>query len=162
MSKHPKSDPLCYGGLLKSFQRREARYEKARETLEQQIAALQQRMERMKRPYWINDLIKPIGEALLAHFPGRYIDILGPFGLCSEVGLHLYREGVPEKEQLEGDNCLSISFVHDGDRGVAIRDYSRKTNDFPPNSIGAANGMNYAQIEVPDDADVEWFKQHVH
>jgi len=146
------------------YVRARRRYEAKRRRLEAQLEACKQELEELGNgPFWFERLVKPIAKALAGCYPDRRYEILGPFGLSCEATIHLYRKDVPEDEKLVGDNCLSITFIPgDLEKGeLYIRDYRRKTGDYPKNSLGDINGMNYASVPIPAHADLDWLVQWV-
>ena len=78
-------------------------------------------------------IVRPIAEEMQEDFPDRHFEILGPFGLHSEVSIHFYKNGVSEKEKFDGDNCLSITFVPIdlNDEELAILDTETNTHEYP-------------------------------
>jgi hypothetical protein len=54
----------------------------------------------------------------------------------------------------------SKTSIHDED-GVRLRDRQQDTKQFAQNSIGAMNGMNHPDIEIPADADGKWFLKYL-
>jgi len=95
-------------------------------------------------------IVKPIAEEMQKDFPDRHFEILGPFGLHSEVSIHFYKNGVSEKEKFDGDNCLSITFVSIdlNDAELAILDLETNTHDYPEGSIAAMNGANHPRVPI--------------
>ena len=125
------------------------------EQREKQIERLKKKLEKL--PFWSESLIKPIAEELVKHFPDRCYDILGPFGLSSEIAIHFYRIGVDEKHMFDGDNCISITFrPGDLDKGeLRLVDHKTNTGEFRKGTIGDMNGMNYPTIPLSPDTTIE-------
>lgn len=133
----------------------EARIRARIEQREKQIERLKKKLGKL--PFWKEALIKPIAEELIQHFPGRRYEILGPFGLSAEVGVHFYRIGVDEKHLFDGDNCISISFrPGDLEKGeLKVVDSKTNTGEFREGTIGALNGMNHPEIPLSPDMTIE-------
>ena len=95
-------------------------------------------------------IVRPIAEEMQKDFPDRHFEILGPFGLHSEVSIHFYKNGVGEKEKFDGDNCVSITFVSIGLNGeeIAILDVETNTHEYPWGSIAAMNGANHPRVPI--------------
>lgn len=137
-------------------QQRESNRIRARiQQREKQIERLKKKLKNL--PCWQDALIKPIAEELVKHFPDRQYEILGPFGLSAEVGLHLYRIGVDKKHKFDGDNCISITFrPGDLEKGeLRIVDYKKDTGEFRKGTLGEVNGMNHPEIPLSPDTTIQ-------
>ena len=123
---------------------------------EQRKERLTKKIERLRkqRPFWIDSLIEPFAVQVAEAKEWDY-RVSGPFGICCEVPVFFYR-----KTELTGTGEQEIAgllqFVHSG-KDVMLRDYTVDTGTYSPNSIGGMNGMNHPTIEIPDDADINWF-----
>ena len=122
---------------------------------EKQIERLKKKLDKL--PNWTEALIKPIAEELIKHFPDRRYEILGPFGLSSEIAIHFYRIGVNEPNLFDGDNCISITFrPGDLDKGeLRLVDHKTNTGEFREGTLGALNGMNHPTIPLSPDTTIE-------
>jgi len=111
-----------------------------------QIERLEKKLH--KQPFWRDSSVKHIAEALEERYPDRYADVLGPFGLGSEVSIHLYKKGVSKDKRTEGNNCISITFrPGDLDKGeLLIKDYRQNTGRFAGGTVGEVNGFNFPSI----------------
>jgi hypothetical protein len=134
--------------------------QKIRDKIEQrkaQIKRLERKLDQLECPSWIDDILRPIAEAMLKELPGydRFA-ILGPFGIGADTSIHFYKEGVDDREMLEGDNCLSITFTPDdlADGKLSVKDFTKNTGRFSPGTIGELNRMNYPN--KPMVPDVGW------
>jgi len=127
---------------------------------EAQLSRLKKRLHNnyMASPSWIDEIIKPIAEEMIKHFPDRQYDILGPFGLTCETAIHFYLNGSDNIE-----SCLSITFrPGDLDKGeIKIVDYSKNTMRYRENTLGEINGMNYPSVPIPKDADIQWLVDRI-
>jgi len=135
------------------------------EQREQQIVRLKKKLS--KRGYgsfWGDVLVKPIAEELVKQMPGYHYELLGPFGLSSEFAIHFYKNGVSEKEQHEGDNCKSITFIP-GDlqkkADLGIRNYDEDTGRYAKGTLGEINGMNHPTIELSPDMEIKDLLEYV-
>lgn len=109
---------------------------------------LEQELKKLNCPYWIDDIIKPIAEILVKEMPDRHYEILGPFGLCSDVAIHFYKIG----EENSLNDCKSINFRPiDLDNGkIEIIDYNEDNKRYEEGTLRAVNGMNYSAILMTD------------
>jgi hypothetical protein len=136
------------------------KHEKATATdakLTAQIARLQKRKDKLVYCSWIDEIVKPIVDQLKPFYPDRDIEILGPFGLCASVSIHLYEKALTEDERTSGiRNCISVTLIPtDLSTGeIMVRDYSNNTHQYKEDSIGALNGMNYPNIPVETIEDI--------
>lgn len=125
------------------------------EQREKQIERLKIRLGKVGCVSWIDELLVPIAEAMIAKMPDRFYDILGPFGMTSEAAIRFYKRGVEENRQLEGDNCRDINFrPGDLDKGeLVLVDYTKNTGRYVEGSSGEINGMNYPTIPLKNTID---------
>jgi len=123
------------------------KYDAKRDKLQKTI----EKLEKLRCPSWIDEIIKPVAKAMVEKLPGRYYGILGPFGLSSETAIHFYDKNHPDN----CDHCLSITFrPGDLNKGeLRVVDYSQKSNEFAPGTIGEVNGFNYNEIDIKWDVD---------
>ena len=147
------------GELAKPYVKRLNAYN----ALEKRIEQLNAQLKELKHPFWKEELIEPIAEEMIKHFPDRYYEILGPFGLSAELSIHFYKKGVDEKHRFEGDNCVSISFrPEDLDKGeLSIVNNKKDTGRFAKGTLGEINGFNYPVIQLSPDTTIDELLQYV-
>lgn len=162
---------------LKSIQQRYAKMNTAnkekRDKIDKRIEVLNRKLEWNKKraseawnenPSWIDEIIDPIAQLMLKKLPGRYYELLGPFGMCSRMSIHFYKNEMKELDRKEffsemtGDGCLSITFLPGDCRNgeIYLEDSLTDTGRFIKGTIGELNGMNHPSIEIPEDADEQW------
>lgn len=147
---------VSYSELNAHWQRVRSRYKIKETRLEKELADATARLEqhRRKHPTWIERIVEPIAMRL-ALVLGREPEILGPFGICSHVSIHLK---VPSGN---GETVRSITFTsqYDADDEIVLcwRDWSRDTGKYPRGTMGEINGMNHPSEPIPDAADLDWF-----
>src|SRR5258708_7962903 len=115
-----RSGPFRYGDVAISFARAHRKNCRQRKAIDQQIEDLKAERQGLSErcPHFIAGIVEPLAKELVKKMPGRHYDILGPFGLCCQVSIHFYKDGVPEREKCDGDNCRSITFADvDQERG---------------------------------------------
>jgi hypothetical protein len=78
---------------------------------------------------------------MLKRMPDRRMDVLGPFGLMCEVGLHFYRKDATDANRIE--DCKALHFQHAWDDGIKL-------------SLYGDDGSK-SLIDIPDGATVDWF-----
>jgi len=135
---------------------------------EAQLERLNTKLRKLPFPSWLDHLVRPIANELEKVYPDYHAEILGPFGICSETAIHLYKKGLNREElwaeeNREAGSIKSITFIP-GDLGegeISIRNYEENTGTFRKGTIGELNGMNYPSIELPEEADIEWLKQYI-
>ena len=150
--------------FLDNYERAERDHQKQAKDLEWRINRRTKQIERLRGrllklgsgPSWIDEIIKPIAEEMLKQLPGRYYDILGPFGLGSETAIHFYKE----EARGELDGCISITFrpnsLEVGDIKIVVVDYKVSTGQYSPGSIGEMNGFNHPAVPVPEHDTIAW------
>jgi hypothetical protein len=135
---------------------------KERKRLEKEVEEAKARLEAFGYVSWIDGLLKPIGEAMLKRpeLKNRWMDILGPSGIGARTSLHFYKNGVPEAEKFNGNNCLSIKFEPDDICIGKLRlvDTAVDTKEFKAGTVGEMNGLNHPLVEMPKsiEALVKW------
>ena len=141
-----------YRGIVTNYVERLTHYDRERNRLKGEIATRSNQLDKLERPFWIDDIIRPIAEHLIEQpeFADRTYDILGPFGIGSRVSIHLYKKGVPEELKFKDENCVSITFepgnLQAGE--IMIVDRSRNLKKFASGTIGELNGFNYPTVPM--------------
>jgi hypothetical protein len=104
------------------------------------------------RPYWINGIIRPIGEFLARRLPDYDMEILGPFGIGAKVAIHMPKKGADKQKDYDGyfNDMLSITFrpreLAEGE--IVIVDYSQNTGEYAKGTVGEVNGFNHPEIPM--------------
>lgn len=111
------------------------------------------RRRRDAPPHWVDALVRPLAEAAAAAFPRRRLELLGPQGLGSAVCVCLIRVEAAPEDRMRDAFCRSVTLVPvDLKRGrIGRRDYNRRLGRYPPGSLGALNGLDYAEEALPED-----------
>jgi hypothetical protein len=134
------------------------RLRKEAEELTARAAAIESRSNAAQYPHFMDGVIRPVADAVLALLPGYEYEIYGPFGLCCEVSVYFTKKGLSEKDRMRGENFRALHFVSAGENDVVkLRDYSINTGKFPEGSVGSMNGMNHPEVAIPPEADAKWF-----
>ena len=140
-----------YRGIVSTYVGRLIHYDRERGRLKREIEVRQEQLGKLKHPYWIDEILRPIAEHLLEQpeFADRTYDILGPFGIGSRTSIHLYKRGVSEESKFQGNNCMSITFEPGNLQAGELRivDYSKNLRRFAPGTIGE-NGFNHPTIPM--------------
>ena len=113
--------------------------------------------------HWTENVLGGIGQMLVDHFKGHSYEILGPFGLSNKTSLWVWASEEDQKNSDHAKLLASITFIpchiySDFESGhklkeidFYVKDYSKTTNDYPDQSIGALNGMNTPNVNI-----MEW------
>lgn len=154
---------ICQKYVVKSkrFETKEKQIRNSKSLLQKQIEECEQQLKKHgeKYPYWTDELVKSIAEELVKLLPGRYYEILGPFGLNAEVSIHFYKnkfKNMVHHEQMKqnytgGINCKSIRFRPGNlDKGELHLISKKNTKEYARGTIAEMNGMNYESIDMPD------------
>lgn len=128
-------------------------------TSQASIERLEKKIKRLRNeaPSWVGSLIKPIAEAMAAELNQR-VEISGPFGLGCNVLVFFYDPADSEPTERQTPTGYLKFTDRDLENGeVALRDYTKDTGGFGPNSIGRMNDLHQPHIPIPTDADLQWF-----
>lgn len=101
-----------------------------------------------ERPSYFSHFYNLIVKDLKKRFPNKHIEVLGPFGLGCQVSVCI-------SDNPDDDNSLGVTFSPSGGE-IKIVDYDTDNEDYPPNSIGRLNGLNFGLVDIPEDADIDW------
>jgi hypothetical protein len=145
--------------ISEGYSSRLLKYRAERDRIEKQIDRLERKRYKLTQPYWVEELVKPIANFLLPLLPGydRY-DILGPHGICCEVGVHFMAEGT--SREIDPNEYFrrtkSIVFVPgELDKGELYwRNYDIEIKVCPPGSLGDMNGMNHPDTLIDPNSDL--------
>ena len=74
------------------------------------------------------------------------VNWVGPAGICARCFV-----------EAEGRGYLAIETAGLDEGEFVIRDYTKRDGNFREGTVGAINGMNFARVEVPYDATLQWF-----
>jgi hypothetical protein len=122
--------------------------------IEQAIENLKKEIKKLDG-YWVDEIIRPIAKLMNERLPDRVFNVLGPFGLMSEVSIHFYKKGASDRELFKDDNCLSIDFRPGNlSRGeILVVNNKIDTKEYANKSIGALNGANHPTVVMLPDID---------
>ena len=105
-------------------------------------------------------MVNQICELLRPQFPNHTLSVLGPFGLGHTTTIHAYPLGLSDEQRRGnlGTHCVgSLTFRPYYDREHPDRperlkmvDYDKDLGTFKPGSLGHYNGLQYAEVEVPE------------
>lgn len=147
---------------LKTLEHRIVKYERYIEKARRTINKIYK-----KKLYWTEEMKLWAKEELSVYFPGYELEILGPFGLRSEISIWFKCKGWDEMERdiryrapyLYSFSVEPGNLIRNEEDGTFLyrRDTSVNTNSYAPNTIGAINGMNNPAIPIPDDISNEDF-----
>jgi len=145
--------------FISRYRRRDKYHHRKRKEFEEQIEILNSKLGKLEHPSWIKEIIEPIAKELNKFLPNFHYEILGPFGICAEVAIHFYKNGTTDKNRFKRGNCKSITFrprdLMGPENALAVKDYSKNTKEFLKDTIGEMNGMNYPDIIISDNMDIE-------
>lgn len=129
-------------------------YQKKQTRLEKQKADIEKQLRNMRYPHLTNYLDK-LGKAVLPMIKGAVgFEVYGPFGLSNECSIYFHAK--QKRGQKEAKTLAGATFRYSGD-GFCLKDYSKKKNEYPENSIGALNGFNYKDLPITEEMTLEWF-----
>ena len=112
------------------------------------IIRLERRMRRLEVPFLKDTMIMPIAQELEVLLPEYKCVVYGPFGLTCRFTICLF-ERKAEKLELE-EMLASIELRPDSDiaSGKLLYKTGEVIDEYPKNSLGEINGMNYVTAPV--------------
>lgn len=144
MSYNPKGDATQYlvkrARYEREFDRLTEENREAHAAVERTVLAL----EHLKAPTWSEEMVEPIARILAERNPGHNFKVLGPFGIAARVSIHAY-EGKDVAGCIGG---IAFEFDHKANE-LQLVDYSKKVREYPPNSLGALNGLHWGTVPMP-------------
>ena len=128
-------------------------------TIEEKIAKLKQKLEKNeeKRPYIVQDVLRPLAKRIMARCGFKCFEIYGPFGISCETSVYFANDGKMDNI----DIChvetwsLTLQWAFDKVGNLHHLEYwtGETTNDYAKGTIGEMNGLNNIYKELPMDVD---------
>lgn len=114
-----------------------------------QIERLEKRRDKVAWLRWDKEIVEPLAREIAKEFPGCKYRVNGPFGLGSTTTI-LITDGSETLFYLSirPGNLSSVSVS--GDRPFTAIDYSVVDKEFPPNSLGTLNNLQYKEVPIND------------
>lgn len=131
--------------------------------LEKELEKLNGKLDGLKKPEWIEEIIEPILKEMVKRLSGMEYDYWEPHGTDRILTVYFYPKGrkTAEKE-LTVKDTLTISFVSgDLTKGeILVKDFNEDSGVFKKGSAEYFNGWNYANVPITLDVDwlVNWLK----
>lgn len=125
-------------------------YKNKIEKIDKQIERLKRKKEKIEYPGRADYLIA-IAEQIKEKIGGNSIEIMGPFGLSSELSVWIWKG---ERDNDLNNIIFSLTTISSG-KGFLIRT-NENTNAYPEGSIGERNGFNYVSLEPTNEMDINW------
>lgn len=150
---------LHVGAIYTNFTRRLRRHIRSRK---EGVMVNGQKTFTLPCPNWIEELVHTLAKRMAVRM-GMKWEVMGPAGLTSAVFVTFY----PKGENRESDNALHMTIepgsFFGGERAyLLVRDYKASVDSqYPKGTIGHMNGMHIAKVQIPEDADVDWFKPYM-
>lgn len=146
---------------------RDRLYERT-DRLERQLESRRAALNRLRGPYWRDEVVGKLAELLAPHFPEySTYELMGPFGMQATLSIHFYKEAIKPGDPWLEDNCISVAFVPGrvfsttGDGQVDLLDTATDTGQYGQGTMGDVNGMNHPRVPMPDTIEelVAWMKR---
>lgn len=118
--------------------------------------------------FWVDVIVRPLATDIKNALGFSHVDVLGPFGIDSNVALHFFNEAPgTDIVDLPVSKCVaSITLSCDLNANLALNEtilekIDHKTNsmEYPKGSIGALNGLNKSRIPIPNDLAADKFME---
>ena len=89
----------------------------------------------------MEEILTPLAEELISHFPESRFEVSGVFGMCCETSISIHGK----------DNSLIafLQFVPNSDNDLLLRDYTVDRHLYNKGSIAEMNGANHPDIPIP-------------
>jgi hypothetical protein len=157
------STPRTIKGTIRATKEYYARVEKAKKAKER----AEKKYNDLWKLSWIDLLVRPIALQLAKHFPGRKMEILGPFGLGCETSVWFKQNkpGVDENKLFDIKGGIkAITFrpgdLKQGELRIVKRD--EDNGSCPKGSIGAVNGFNHPTVLITPEMTINDLLKYVH
>lgn len=96
-------------------------------------------------------ILEPLARSLQEFFPGCSFELAGPFGIGCDLCMTFADPTKPKPD----DAVAYGSFRFDMESmSLIMVDFNKHRDNYPANSIGALNGLNYEAIEITDSTDL--------
>ena len=145
-----------------SLNERKARYEQQLEKTQAELEKVEMKLATASEPSWVEDIVRPIGEAIESLFLDVETEIMDAPG---GVTIFIHKKGVDLAERLLGKGCRSLTLIpndlSDPSKAIAARDYSKKLDTYPVGSPADLKGMNFAAHVITADSSVAELHQHL-
>jgi hypothetical protein len=116
------------------------RYQKALDKVEI-INEKRTKWDKVEYPNWKTIIFHGIAKELQKHFPKQQVLVTGPHGIRQSITI-----SIKNTKQY-------ITLIHNlTSHTIAFVDYSKSTLEFPINSIGYVNGLNFREVTLPKNA----------
>lgn len=121
-------------------------------------AAAKKTVEQCYKHLGVVTMVEQLRDLLQPHFPDHELEVLGPFGLANETSIHAkVADGVGRRSTV-GSLSFRPHHVYTDAGNAQLRepgmvltlvDWSRNTGQYPANSIGGRNQLNFPDKELP-------------
>ena len=147
---------------MESLVERKARCEQQLEKIRADLAKVDEKLASAAEPSWIDDIVRPIAEAIESLYTDVETEIMDAPG---GVTIFIHKKGVDLAERLLGEGCRSMTFLpndlSDPAKAISIRDHSRKLDKYPVGSPADLKGMNFAAHVITADSSVAELHRHL-
>ena len=123
--------------------------------IQSMIANLEIKAQTESGQVFVNQVVKPIVEEMRNIFPNAKVDVFGPFGLSGQATITVGRKVEGQAAKGKTSDSRSITLVPANEE-VAIRDYSRSSDQYAPGSPEYLSGLNHPTVSVPPESAMEF------
>jgi hypothetical protein len=139
-----------------SYAERARKNEQAIERIRALIAQLQLKMAQENSSVWVAQIVRPLAEQVQKAFKEAVVEVTQMSGSAM---ITLSKKNVSPTDKLKGVDAHSIVVVpHDS--GLAVRDFSKSSNEYGPGTPGAMAFLNHPLVPLsPEkvlDQLIEW------
>jgi len=135
MSTNTQTDELAK--VYADHDRWQARADSARD----RIRRAEKTLESCQAHLGVREVAEQVAALVARYLPNHKLEALGPFGLGNEVAIHA--------SDHTGLAVAGVNFRPKNGNRLHIVDWSHNTGQYPANSIGAINRLNYKTHPEP-------------
>lgn len=145
--------------ILNEFNSKNDSYRATRRKLEERIERAQEQLRKLekKRPYAIQDILKPLADAICEKCGFKFYEIYGPFGIRGETSIYFANQGkqgnIPICEVETWSLTLEWMYEDNFQINHLLYRTGEKTNLYKQDTIGILNGLDDIYAALPMDLD---------
>lgn len=149
---------MSYGKILRAHKAALATHDTICKRLRAQKTAIEAQEAANEYPNYIRHVVAAIGKMICRRLGKEYeFEAMGPFGLCNESSLTVMKKIKRNLPSIRRKSFLHLTFIDNQDGGAMVRDTSKTIGKLHPDSLGNLNGMNHPSVEIPVNANADWF-----
>lgn len=146
---------------LAGIYEQQAYWDTRRKRAEHREAAAKKTVDQCYKHMGVKGMVEQLAELLAPHFPDLVFEVMGPFGLSHETSIYVSDpKTLDERNRFRTVGSLTFrphtemrkvgdAWIAEPGQKLRRVDRSRNLGEYPTNSIGAINGFNYPEVDLP-------------